>query len=708
MNKNLLLLSLCLLLSFQTKLFAQTDTIYVNINATGNNTGTSWTDAYTYFGDGLKSAKYGDAVWVAKGIYNSIYEDPFELSTSIKIYGGFNGNETKITDRNWKLNETVLDQNKFGGTPYRGNILSVTNTDTTAILDGFIIQNGYSHIDIPDPLPPNYPDCENNPYNFRACQGGGIFMQSMSVDKPVYLNIYNCIFRNNYAIAGGAIGIDSYLGIGGINLNNCEFYNNKSSEEAGALFMYFGPENHYSTTINNSIFHDNGAYTVVGTISYNSYDPNGIFSIKNSQFIKNSTYLTSCGAIYNFNKNAKGTVIENCLFKENKCGTNKYLPGWGGAFLGFNTSFINCRFSKNKAFVGGAIAGSSNLILNCIFDLNTAYDMGGALFVFDGNNFQNTCSIANSNFYNNQSENIGGGLSNYFNQKLNISNSIFSNNIAKVSANNIFTEESTEVNLSNNMFEESKIDSLVITNDTNINVKIKIDTSTIILDSPTYWDTAIGDFRISNCSKAIDAGDSKWTQAYSLIFDYTNGPRIKDKNPDLGAYEMDKFLSFDTLITNASTSQSKDGSIKLVNIKGFKPPLDYTWSTGTKDASISMLKAGNYLVFIEDSLKCAETFYFNVEALTAVNTVISLTDISISPNTVNRFGTKPVLTFNSDKDQLLSYKLTNNLGQVLRNEQWNISPGKQTKELPNDHTGVYFILLENKEHHKSALKYIVN
>ena len=690
------------------QIWAQVDTLYVNIKAKGNNTGTSWVDAYNYLGDALKAAKYGDEVWVAKGIYSAQQSDPFELHTSIKIYGGFLGNEKSIEQKDPVLNPTILERSSSTGFLYRANVLFVENTDTTAVLDGFTIRNGIAYIKIPnDPNPNDTINCSNNPYNFRACQGGGIFMQSTSVDKPVYLNISNCVFKNNYAIAGGAIGIDSYQGLGGININNCEFNNNNCSEEAGCIYMVFGEKNIYNVRIRNSYFHDNATYSSNGVLNYISYSPNGIIEIENSKFENNFSASFECGALRMTNINKKGTILKNCQFIQNSSNQNKFYKGIGGAFVGSYSRFENCIFKKNTATLGGAVFGDGNLFLNCIFEKNHSDEIGGA--IYNGAIPQNDSSvIINCIFYSNTSSRIGGAIYQDNNQQINIYNSIFSKNSAKQSGNDIYTSQNQmpKIFLENNMYDsENLIDSIVIHGK---NAQIHIDTSTIIFNNPIFWDTAIGDYRIANCSKAIDAGSDKWTNAYNLTTDYQNEPRVKGKNPDLGAYEMDGFLSFDTLITNATTKNTKDGAIQLYNFKGFKPPLDFTWSNGKKDSSIANLLPGVYLVYIEDSLKCHNTYSLTVESPNQTKSTESLTSIFISPNLTKIHSKQPVLTLNSNKTQQLKLSLTNIEGKLLMQEQWNIQAGINSRNLPNDIPGIYYVALENEGYERVVLKYIVD
>lgn len=102
-----------------------TGIIYVNNTlTTGNNDGTNWANAYREvhaFQKALSKAPcQGNEIWVAAGIYKpSAYPEgcvgcrdardySFRLKTGLKIYGGFAGTETALSERNLLANPTIF------------------------------------------------------------------------------------------------------------------------------------------------------------------------------------------------------------------------------------------------------------------------------------------------------------------------------------------------------------------------------------------------------------------------------------------------------------------------------------------------------------------------------------------------------------------------------------------------------------------------
>jgi len=69
----------------------------------GSPDGMTWATAFPNLNTALSAAQYGDQVWVAAGMYrqpaNADRSSSFILKNGVKIYGGFNGSETTLTQR---------------------------------------------------------------------------------------------------------------------------------------------------------------------------------------------------------------------------------------------------------------------------------------------------------------------------------------------------------------------------------------------------------------------------------------------------------------------------------------------------------------------------------------------------------------------------------------------------------------------------------
>jgi hypothetical protein len=163
-----LLVEVIVLLSGRQTARAKPRVIYVDAAASGGN-GASWTDAFTTLQDALVVAGYGDAVWVAVGVYypdegEGQREDDrastFELVPGVALYGGFppGGGDGSFEARDWQTYPTVLSGDVDGndGTDARSVLTHTASIDganayhvvtgdgvtETAVLDGFIITAG--------------------------------------------------------------------------------------------------------------------------------------------------------------------------------------------------------------------------------------------------------------------------------------------------------------------------------------------------------------------------------------------------------------------------------------------------------------------------------------------------------------------------------------------------------------------------------------
>src|SRR3989304_2906804 len=112
---------------------AEGGTVYVSASGDDVNDGSSWAAAKRTVQAGLNAAVDGDQVWVAAGTY----VERITLKAGAALYGGFVGNESDVSQRNWVANRTILDGNAGGSV-----VTSPIGATTSTRIDGFTIRTG--------------------------------------------------------------------------------------------------------------------------------------------------------------------------------------------------------------------------------------------------------------------------------------------------------------------------------------------------------------------------------------------------------------------------------------------------------------------------------------------------------------------------------------------------------------------------------------
>jgi len=262
--------------------------IYVDIDASGSDTGSSWGDAYTDFTTAVNALSASDEIWVSDGTYAMGGTATVDVD-NVSIYGGFDGSESSLSERDVAGNIAILD----GG----GSVKPFWVTATNVTIDGLTIQNGQYDPDNP------------------GRQGGGIYSDGGG------LLVIDCVFKGNRApwwnYGGGAIYAKKSLTIEG-----CSFVTNwvgqtgARQNDGGAVEFEGGSGQ--KMTVKNCMFVGNSAFGQPGQNSRGGamhINGGGDAYVVNCTFYGNSAY--SHGGAIAVNHSSSHLYVTNSIFLNN-------------------------------------------------------------------------------------------------------------------------------------------------------------------------------------------------------------------------------------------------------------------------------------------------------------------------------------------------------------------------------------------------------
>lgn len=255
--------SMCFLLSFFLLMLCSAGmakTIYVDDDAAGANDGTSWDNAYVFLQEALRDAGLAEEpveIRVAQGIYRpngglvAIPEfdwrtTTFQFLNGVTLQGGYAGlSEPDPNARDVSTYETILsgdlnddDEPNFANHSENSyHVVTGSDTDETAVLDGFTITGGNA-----DGI---------TPYD----RGGGMYNNS---GKPTLIN---CLLIENWGHSGGGMCNDRSQP----TLINCTLAGNSAMDVGGVYHSSDG-----SSTLKNCIVWGNTSPQIAGNaiVSY--------------------------------------------------------------------------------------------------------------------------------------------------------------------------------------------------------------------------------------------------------------------------------------------------------------------------------------------------------------------------------------------------------------------------------------------------------
>ena len=362
----------------------QAERFYVDTDAASGGNGQDWASAFRYLQDALDQtvAGRGDEVWIAEGTYypsqgsNVNSHDrtaTFVLKDGIALYGGFQGNETELSQRDIASHESILSGNIDPRQIYWALHVCTINEDSSVTLDGLTVRDG------------NANGTSNN-------RGGAIHVSSETTSR---IAVATCVFVNNSAAFGGVASGGDWT------VTDSTFSGNSATTSGGVASLG-------TWTVTDSTFNGNsainqggvaglGTWTVTGsTFSNNSADQGGVaydgsWTVTDSTFSGNSA---DRGGV------AFGSVLANrtvtgCIF------ANNWAEGEGGVAEGGSWIVTDSAFNNNGAVNRGGVAiiGTWD-VTGSTFSGNSAAGAGGV--AYDG-----IWTVMNSTFSGNKANYAG-------------------------------------------------------------------------------------------------------------------------------------------------------------------------------------------------------------------------------------------------------------------------------------------------------------
>lgn len=300
---------------------------YVDEDAAGAQLGTSWYHAFRHLQDALAVAEAGDEIWVADGIYypDESMANPsgtndrsatFTMIQDVDLYGGFNGTEDDLSERNWIENETILSGD-IGSSSDTDNSYHVVTcsigSSNTATLDGFQIVDGNADGNTyPQWIGAGLYLSSGNPYiqncKFMHCNatyGGAI--ADWGYGQP---QIVSCWFIENTATSRGG-GVE--LQHSGAILRGCIFLGNTSASSGGGLYAI---NNASQPELYNCVFSGNTAVSSGGAIRQAATDGDNEFApVLYNCTLANNSAGGQAGGIYNSGSTA--ITLNSCILWDN-------------------------------------------------------------------------------------------------------------------------------------------------------------------------------------------------------------------------------------------------------------------------------------------------------------------------------------------------------------------------------------------------------
>jgi len=349
---------------------------YVDIEASGFNTGESWVNAFNSLRSALDIANTNDEIWVAQGKYTpaTVPDETnralsFVVPSAVRLYGGFQGGETGLSQRDYKTYPTILS-GQMSASAVSYHVVRFSNVNALTRLDGFTVTHGYAD------------------GGFANSYGGGIYNTASGAGQSSNPYIARCVIQGNHANQEGAgvYNFGSSSGMANPLFYDCLITDNENAVRGGGFYNQSSEGATANPTINLCTFSENVADGSEGGALCNIASGVASPSISKCTFYQNFSDGAGAGI---YNSSWGGTAnpsVTDCSFRKN------YASASGGALFNSgssatgtaNPSFTRCSFRGNSAYRGGGLANrastegtASPTFENCLFSGNAVYAAAG-------------------------------------------------------------------------------------------------------------------------------------------------------------------------------------------------------------------------------------------------------------------------------------------------------------------------------------------
>lgn len=343
---------------------AQATLKYIKADATGLNNGTSWANAYTT----MQAIGYADTLWIAAGTYKPTTGTDRNATFNFrgkKVFGGFAGTETLLSQRDFNSNLTILSGDIGIPNDTSDNSMTlvaemVNATPMEMLVDGIVFEkaNGYAPISLRSvsnlPLNATFNNCR---FRDNYGQKAGV----LAAYSFVVTTFDNCFFEHNTAgNTGGVI----YSGGAVFIIRNSLFEGN--SADSGGVFFFIS--DNYTLQVDRSVFTNNkarigGVYYNANSSSWNSDIIKASFT--NSLFAGNTADTGS--VLFNTSANAAKMTLFNCTVVGNKSADGTAINIFSASRI-VNSIIWDNVDSTNTPAAQQVVLSSSGVFENSIFN----------------------------------------------------------------------------------------------------------------------------------------------------------------------------------------------------------------------------------------------------------------------------------------------------------------------------------------------------